>query len=174
MKKISKPPFTEYALFYENYIQLIDDQTSILDQLKNSAKAVHTLYKSTPENVLLESYAPGKWSLKDVLVHLMDVERVFLYRAMRFARQDRTPLPFFDENEFAKNAQANNINTPKLLKEYLACRNLTLAFFNNLNSKQMQLTGIASNFTMSVRACAWIILGHEYHHRKVIAERYLK
>lgn len=174
MKKISKPGFTEFALFYESYIERVDDSTSVLDQLKQSAKDVTALYKSLSEEQLHYSYAEGKWSMKDILMHMIDVERVFAYRAMRFARMDRTPLPFFDENEFAKNANADKINTTKLLKEYNACRNLTLAFFNNLNAKQMLHTGIASNCAMSVRACAWIILGHEMHHRGVMRERYVK
>jgi uncharacterized damage-inducible protein DinB len=173
MKKISKPYFTEFAMYYETYINLIDDTTSILDQLKASAKEITALFKSTDESRLRQPYAEGKWTMKDILMHLMDAERVFVYRAMRFARLDKTPLPFFDENEFAKNADANNINTTKLLKEFNACRNLTIAFFNNLTISQMKVTGIASNFTMSVRACAWIILGHELHHRKIIGERYL-
>ena len=173
MKKISKPDSNEYAMYYDTYLKMIVGNTSVLDQLKASTKEVIALYKSLSTEQLLRPYQPGKWSLKDVLMHLIDVERVFVYRAMRFARLDKTPLPFFDENEFALQAQADKIPLTKLLKEYVANRNATISFFNNLNSKQMERTGIASQFTMSVRACAWIILGHELHHRKVINERYL-
>jgi uncharacterized damage-inducible protein DinB len=172
MKKISKPNFTEFAMYYESYIDSIDGSISILDQLKSSAKSTTQLYLSLSEAQLLYRYAPGKWSMKDILMHLIDVERVFCYRAMRFARKDRTPLPFFDENEFAKQANADKVNIKKLLKEYNACRNLTIAFFNNLTAAQLMHTGIASNYSMSVRACAWIILGHELHHKKIIGERY--
>lgn len=174
MKKINKPKDTEYALYYDPYIALVQTDVSVLDQLKTSAKELSALYKSLNPEVLIRPYAEGKWSLKDILMHLIDAERVFVYRAMRFARMDRTPLPFFDENEFAQAAQADKISLPKLLKEYNACRNLTIAFFNNLTAKQTERAGIASQFTMSVRACAWIIMGHELHHRKVIMERYLK
>lgn len=174
MKKISKPDFTEFAMYYEPYIEKVDPTVSILDQLKSSAKEITALYKSLSEEQLRFRYAEGKWSMKDILMHLVDVERVFAYRAMRFSRLDKTPLPFFDENEFAKNAHADNISTTKLLKEFNACRNLSLAFFNNLTAKQMLLTGIASNYSMSVRACAWIILGHQMHHQAVINEKYLK
>jgi len=173
MKKISKPGINEYAMYYENYLKLVSYDSSVLDQLKTSAKEVTTLYKSLNAAALLTPYAEGKWTLKDVLMHLIDVERVFVYRAMRFARLDKTPLPFFDENEFALQAQADKIPITKLLKEYTANRNTTIAFFNNLTSKQTERTGIASQFTMSVRACAWIIMGHELHHRKIIRERYL-
>lgn len=174
MKKISKPRDTEYALYYENYVGLVPVETSVLDQLKVSAKEVTALYKSLSVEQLTTPYQSGKWSLKDLLMHLIDVERVFVYRAMRFARMDRTPLPFFDENEFAKQAQADKIPLSKLLKEYNANRNLTIAFFNNLTAKQVERAGIASQYTMTVRACAWIITGHELHHRNIIAERYLK
>jgi len=173
LKKINKPPFTEFAMYYEPYIDSVDEKTSVLDQLKISAKEITTLFRSLDENQLQQGYAEGKWSMKDILMHLIDTERVFVYRAMRFARSDRSPQPFFDENEFAKYAQADKINTTKLLKEFNANRNLTIAFFNNLTNKQMLQTGIASNFTMSVRACTWIILGHELHHRNIIRERYL-
>lgn len=174
MKKISKPDLTEFALFYEGYIDRIDGSLSVLDQLKRSAKDLTELYRSLSEEQLLYRYDEGKWSMKDILMHLIDVEKVFAYRAMRFARADRTPLPFFDENEFALQANADKINTSKLIKEFNACRNLTITFFNNLNAKQMLKKGIASNSPMSVRACAWIILGHELHHRRVIGEFYLK
>ena len=174
MKKISSPKGNEYAMYYEQYLKLVAQDSSVLNQLKASAKEVKTLYKSLDPAALITPYQPGKWSLKDVLMHLIDVERVFVYRAMRFARLDKTPLPFFDENEFALQAQADKIPLPKLLKEYNANRTLTIAFFNNLSNKQTERMGIASQFTMSVRACAWIIMGHELHHRKVIRERYLK
>ncbi len=174
MKKISKPSYNEYALYYEQYIELIDSNISVLDQLKKNAQSNNNLFKSLSNEVLTSPYSEGKWSIKDIIMHLIDTERVFVYRAMRFARLDKTPQPFFDENEFVKNANANKIPLSKLLKEYITCRNHTLSFFNNLNADQLKACGIASNFTMSVRACAWIILGHELHHIKVINERYLK
>lgn len=174
MKKISRPGYIEHAVYYEKYIALVHEDSSVLDQLKTNSKELILLYKSLNEEELITPYAPGKWSMKDLLMHLIDCERVFLYRAMRFARLDKTPLPFFDENEFAKNAQADKININKLLKEYQANRNATIQFFNNLNSTQLKHAGIASNFTMSVRACAWIICGHEKHHTAIIHERYIK
>lgn len=173
MKKISKPNYTEFAMYYEPYLALIDDSKSVLDQLKTSAKEISILFKQLAEEELKTPYEEGKWTLKDMLMHLIDTERVFAYRAMRFARGDQSAQPFFDENEFAKLADANKINTSKLLKEYNSCRNLTITFLNNLSAAQMLKKGIASNYAMSVRACAWIILGHELHHRNIVKERYL-
>jgi uncharacterized damage-inducible protein DinB len=174
MKKISRPDSSEHALYYERYINYVKDDSSVLKQLKANAKQMTHLYKSLNEDALCTPYEPGKWSLKDLLMHIIDCERVFLYRAMRFARLDKTPLPFFDENDFAKNAEADKIPTVRLLKEYQANRNATLQFFSNLRAQQYKARGIASNFPMSVRACAWIICGHEIHHTNVIYERYLK
>lgn len=172
MKKIAKPTYTEHAMYYEQYIQKIDESKSILDQLKETSKWLETILLTFSDEELCKPYAEGKWSLKDLLVHIIDCERVFVYRAMRFARNDKSSLPFFDENEFAKEAQANKIPIKKLLKEYKTTRQATIAFFNNLPLNVMKRAGIASSFTMSVRACAWIICGHEQHHISVMKEKY--
>lgn len=174
MKKITKPFSAEHALYYENYINLVPQNESVLQQLKSNAKQIIALYKSIPENDLLYRYQTDKWSMKDILMHIIDVERVFIYRAMRFARKDKTPLPFFNENEFAIHANADSIKTNNLLKEYQTNRNASIQFLNNLTSQQYKTMGIASNCATSVRACAYIICGHELHHLAVIRERYLK
>ena len=106
-------------------------------------------------------------------MHLIDGERVFLYRAMRFARNDKSPLPFFDENEFAKQANATAMPIRKILKEYKTTRQATLAFFTNQSAATLKRIGMASNASMSVRACTWIICGHELHHWNIIQDRYL-
>lgn len=172
MKKVKKPEYLEYAQYYEPYIELVQSDISVLDQLKKNSQKIATTFLSTPEEKLLQPYTPGKWSLKDLLMHMIDTERVFLYRAMRFARRDQTPLPFFDENNYATEARANDLNTRKLIKEYTATRQASLTFFNNLSASQFKHTGMASQFNMSVRACAWIICGHELHHWSVMLDRY--
>ena len=173
MKKIPLPSYLEYAQYYEPFIQQVDATKSVLDQLKSNAKSLVSLLQTLPENQLTTPYAEGKWSIKDIVMHLVDFERVALYRAMRFARNDKSPLPFFDENEFAKEAQANLILSKKLWKEYMLTRQSTIAFFVNLPTKTMQRAGMASNYTMSVRACAYIICGHELHHQHIIQTKYL-
>lgn len=105
--------------------------------------------------------------------HIIDCERVFLYRAMRFARNDKSAQPFFDENEFAKAAKASSLPIKKLLKEYKTARQATLAFFDNQNADTLKRAGIAGNTMTTVRAIAWIICGHELHHWNVINEKYL-
>ena len=173
MKKISKPSDTEYALYYEKFIHLVKEDMSVLDQMKENAKQIEQLFLSLPEEALRRPYALGKWSMKDILMHLTDGERVFLCRAMRFARNDKASQPFFDENEFAKEAKANLIPVKRILKEYKTSRQASLAFFSNQSSEILKRKGMASNTPMSVRACAWVICGHEIHHWNVIRERYL-
>ncbi|MBP6456497.1 MAG: DinB family protein [Chitinophagaceae bacterium] len=173
MKKIAKPERIEHALYYNEFIDLVDENESVLMQLKNNAKEIEFLLKSLTNETLNSSYAPEKWSIKDILMHLCDCERVFLYRAMRFARGDRSALSFFDENEYAKQAKANDLTIKYILKEYKTARATTLAFFQNQRVATLKKCGISSNASMSVRACAWIICGHELHHFNVIKTRYL-
>lgn len=173
MKKIPKPSHIEHAVYYESFINLVSNSTSVLDQLKTNANQLALLLLSLQEKQLTTPYAIGKWSIKDILQHLIDCERVFLYRAMRFTRNDKTAQPFFDENEFAKQANANAVPLKKLLKEYKTSRQSTIAFFGNQNAQTLKRAGIAGNTPTSVRALAWIICGHEMHHINVIKEKYI-
>jgi hypothetical protein len=174
MKKIARPIETEYALYYEKFINLVDRERSVLDQLKTNAKEIESKLLSLTKQELETSYEAGKWTIKDIIQHLVDCERVYIYRAMRFARNDKMPLPFFDENEFARQANANLIPIKKILKEYKTSRQASIAFFSNQSNLVLKRVGMASQASMSVRACAWIICGHELHHWKMIQEKYLK
>jgi hypothetical protein len=173
MKKIIKPTQFEHADYYGSFIKLVDESTNVLDQLRNNAKEIEILILSLTEPQLTTAYAEGKWCIKDIIQHLIDCERVFVYRAMRFARHDKTAQPFFDENEFAKAAKATTMPIKKILKEYKTSRQATLAFFNNQSADTHKRAGIAGNTMTTVRALAWIICGHELHHWRVIRERYL-
>jgi uncharacterized damage-inducible protein DinB len=173
MKKIQKPNKDEYALYYDRYIDLQGNDFKVLDYLRDSAKEMKTLILGLSEEQLLYRYEAGKWCMKDILMHIIDVERVFVYRAMRFARMDLTPTSFFEEDDYARAAQAHLIPTKKLVKEYLAQRNATISFFNNLTLRQLKAKGIAGNTTTSVRALAWIIAGHQIHHLSVIHQKYI-
>ena len=159
-------------MYYERYISLVDDQQPLLDQLKEQTRELEFLLKDLPVEQLVTPYAEGKWSLLDLLQHLTDAERVFTYRAMRFARNDRTPLPFFDEDAFAKEAGAVKKGWRRAWKEYKTNRQATLSFFSNQSAAELRRFGIASQTPMSVRACAWAICGHERHHIRIMRERY--
>lgn len=174
MKKISPALENEYAVYYHTYIKQLDPSAHVLKSLKEKVKEIESTLLSLSEAQLCHTYAPGKWTIKDIMMHLVDSERVFLYRAMRFARNDKTPLPFFDENEFAKQAQAGSMSIKKILKEYKSLRMSTLAFFDNQTIATLKRKGIAGSTPTSVRACAWIICGHELHHWEVIKKKYLQ
>ena len=172
MKKIAKPTDNEYALYYQSFIKLVNDDGALLKQLKDNCKMIEHFILSLSEAELLFSYEIGKWTVKDILQHLIDVERIFVHRALRFVRADKGTQTFFDENKFAEEANANKIPIKKLLKDYKANRNATVAFFENITVKDLKKTGYASNTPTSVRACAWIVCGHELHHFNVIKQKY--
>jgi uncharacterized damage-inducible protein DinB len=174
MKKIPKPGYLEHAVYYGQFIALVNTNASVLLQLKNNAKALEVLLKSLLNEQLERPYQSGKWTIKEILQHLMDVERVLMYRALRFSRNDPSAQPFFDENQYIENSIANELPIKKLLKEYKLQRQNTIVFFENQTAATLKRTGIASNTNMSVRACAWIICGHEFHHLNIIKERYLQ
>jgi uncharacterized damage-inducible protein DinB len=174
MKKITKPTDLEYAVYYEPFLQKLPADINVFKELKDNASQIKMLLSSLTEQQLTTPYAADKWTIKDILQHLIDFERVLIYRAMSFARNDKRPIPFFDENEYAKQANASKQPIKKLLKNYKAVRQATLAFFDNQTAATLKRSGIASNYTMSVRACAWIICGHEMHHLNVINEKYLR
>lgn len=173
MKRIPKPEPKEYAVYYSQYVDTIPEDTSILAVLKEEARAFEQFLLGLSEEQLHYRYAEGKWSIKDIVMHLIDCERIFLYRALRFSRNDQTPLPFFEENDYARLAEADKLKIRQILKEYKTQRAATLAFFNNQSQKALKRSGIASQAAMSVRACAWIICAHERHHKRIIHERYV-
>jgi uncharacterized damage-inducible protein DinB len=167
------PTNNEYAVYYQQYIDLCKKDVSIINQLKENLKANSHFFLSLTEEQLQHSYVQGKWTIKDILQHIIDVERVFLYRAMCFARGEKRAIPFIDENEFAKTAAASKISIKKLLAEYKATRLATIAFIKNQNASSQKRMGYASNTPMSARACMWVICGHEQHHVNVIKQKYI-
>lgn len=173
MKNIAKPTDNEYAVYYQDFINLVNTDVQVLKQLKENEKVIIALIKSLPDETLLYRYEKDKWNIKDILQHLIDVERVFIHRALRFARADKNAQAFFEENKFAAEADATKLPTKKLLKDYKNVRAATLSFFETFPISTLKKTGIASNSAMSVRACAWIICGHELHHLLIIKQKYL-
>jgi uncharacterized damage-inducible protein DinB len=173
MKRSRKPHFTEHALYYEQYINLLKEDESVLKQLKDNHKQLLSILKSLEPHQWDYAYAEGKWTIKQLLQHIIDVERLFIYRAWRFSRADKTPLSYYDENQFIEDALIQKVSPKKLLKEYQTLRLHTLAFFSNLNAEALKRKGIAGNTPTSANACAWIIAGHEYHHTQILLERYL-
>ena len=169
---LARPAPGTYLPYTQAYIDLVPADADPLAQLRQQAAEVHRELAGLTEAQALLRYAPGKWTPKEVLMHLADSERIFAYRALRFARADAQELPGFDENEFAANSEANDRPMSDLLTEYHAVRAATLAFFSGLNGGQLDRAGRANGGATSVRAVLFIIAGHEQHHLRILRERY--
>lgn len=164
---------SEYNTFYQVYINLIEE-IALIEALEKGLSATKLFFESIPENKWDYKYAIGKWTPKDILLHITDTERVFAYRALYFSRFINADLKGFDENIFAANADADNQTVRALLQNYESVRSATLTLFKSFNKNQMKQLGKANGSEMSVRAAGFIICGHEIHHCNIIRERYLK
>ena len=162
----------EYNSYYQPYIDKVED-VELLGALKRNGQSVMSFLKSIDENKLCYRYAEGKWSIKEIILHLIDTERVFAYRALCIARNGKEELPGFDQDIFVLHSHADNRSIDDLLSEYESVRMSTVSLFASFNHKILTAIGIANNSQLSVRAAAFIILGHEKHHLQIINERYL-
>jgi len=169
---IGRPEPNEAAPYYSNYIDLVsgDDMPGVIEtQLEKPL----SFLAGISEEQSLHRYAPDKWSIRELLSHVNDTERVFLFRALWFARGFRDPLPSFDQNIGVEGARADEISWARHLEEFRSVRLSTLAFFRNLPPDGWMRSGIASDNPFTVRALAYIIAGHVAHHTAIIQERYL-
>lgn len=173
MRKIEKPVEGEYAPYTMMYIGLLPDDGFVLKYLDENLKATKDFILSLPEEKLLYRYAEGKWTIKEILVHLIDDERIYSYRALRFARNDKTELPGFEQDDYAIHSGANEREIRDILKEFATVRRATISLFESFDRKALLRAGIASGNIMSVRAAAYHIAGHEMRHINIIRERYL-
>ena len=158
--------------FYKNYVKQIDEP-DVLQALRISGHRMLELVHSIPANKADHAYGPGKWTVREVLCHIMDAERIFCYRALRFARNDKTPLPGFEENDYAPQANASGRPLPKIAAEMAHIRSATIDLFESFTPEMLNRRGTASSKELSVVALGFIIPGHETHHRKILVERYL-
>ena len=163
----------EYAAYYGAYIDSVTDAYNLVEELEISVHRLVKFVQDIPMDKFDYRYAEGKWTIKDILLHLIDAERIFAYRALRFARKDETPLASFDENAYVAEANANSRSIQDLLSELLIVRQATLALFKSFSEEQLLRKGIASNNPMSVRALGFTIIGHQNHHQRIFQERYL-
>ena len=168
---MSKPSPTTYPPYFQKYIDLVPDE-ELLSGFVNQAVIIKNLLGSITEEKSVFAYAPGKWTLKDLLQHMIDTERIFCYRALCFARKEAFHLPGFDENEYAANASANNRTWQSLKEEFIAVRNATELLFKSFSEEELLRSGIANNILTSAVSMGFITLGHVYHHKKIIEERY--
>jgi hypothetical protein len=168
----TRPPADEYAPFYAGYISLVPDG-DVLGLLEEQRRDTLALLAELPEERGGHRYGPGKWSLKEVLGHVIDGERVFSYRALHFARGDRSPLPGMDQDPYVEAGRFGERSLADLIAEYDLVRRSTLALLRPLDAQAWGRRGVASGAEVTVRALAYIIAGHERHHLKILRERYL-
>jgi uncharacterized damage-inducible protein DinB len=171
--KIEKPEEDEYAPYTIRYIGLLPDDGLVLRHMEDNLKATCQFILSLPEERLTYRYAEGKWTIKEILVHISDDERIYAYRALRFARNDKTELPGFEQDYYAAHSGANERNIKDILEEFAAVRRATVSLFEGLDRESLVRVGVADGKVMSVRAAAYHIAGHELCHINVIKERYL-
>lgn len=167
----TRPAAGEFAPFYARYIAAVPDG-DLVERLRIEGAAIATLLRSLDRETAGHRYAPGKWSVLEVFGHLIDSERVFAYRALRFGRGDTTPLAGFDENLFAVEAGHDGRTPTDLAAELEAVRAATIALFASLAPAAWERRGEANGQPVSVRALGWMTAGHELHHRRILRERY--
>lgn len=168
---IPRPGADEYFEYYETYIRQVPGDDAMPTLERHVEGWLPALRKIT-ETQGLHRYAPGKWSVKEVLGHLCDGERVFCYRALRFARADETPLPGFEENEWVPASASDRRPIAEIVEELAAVRAASVALFRSFDGEMLARRGKANDKTISARALAWIIAGHAMHHQTGLRERY--
>ncbi|MFZ0772081.1 MAG: DinB family protein [Candidatus Sulfotelmatobacter sp.] len=168
---IARPQPDEYAPYYERYISLVQDD-DILNALDHQRRESMLLLSCRDDDDGDFRYAPEKWSAKEVLGHICDSERVFAYRALRISRADATPLEGFEQDDYVRNGPFANRPLADLVEDFIAVRRATLSLLRNLDEAAWLRRGIANKNEVSVRALAYIIAGHELHHRRILEEKY--
>ncbi len=168
---IARPHPGEYAPYYEHYISLVQGE-DILDTLDQQRRQTMLLLCGRDDEEGDFRYAPGKWNAKEVLGHICDSERVFAYRALRIARADTAPLEGFEQDDYVRNGPFAHRPLADLVEDFIAVRRATLSLLRNLEEAAWTRRGIANKNEVTVRALAYIIAGHELHHRRILEEKY--
>jgi uncharacterized damage-inducible protein DinB len=168
---IARPEPGEYAPYYDRYISLVGG-ADILSALDTQRRQTMLLLSGRDESEGDFRYAPDKWSAKEVLGHVCDTERIFAYRALRIARGDQTPLPGFEQDDYVRNGPFAKAAFEEIVEDYIAVRRATLTLLRNLDEALWTRRGVASKNEVSVRALAYMIAGHELHHRRILEEKY--
>ncbi|HYW40194.1 MAG TPA: DinB family protein [Terriglobales bacterium] len=171
-----RPQPGEYDPYYDRYISLVpgNDVFAALTALEVQRRQMLLLLSGRTEADGDLRYAPEKWSLKEVLGHINDTERIMSYRALRISRSDATPIEGFEQDDYVRNGPFGRVPLADLIEDYIAVRRATVSLFRNLDEAAWTRRGIANKNEISVRALAYIIAGHELHHRRIIEEKYLK
>jgi hypothetical protein len=172
LARASRPGEGEFLPYYETYIKLVP-AGDVLVTLDSQMAETQSLLRALPASSSTYRYAPGKWSVNELVGHLIDSERIFAARALRFARNDPTPLPGFEQDDYVRNSKFEAYPVAELASEFDSVRRATIFLFKHLEEPAWMRRGIANNAEVTVRALAYIIAGHELHHREILRSRYL-
>lgn len=162
----------KYPEYYHTYISKIHEPDLLMALLKNK-KSTESIYRNIAADRADHRYAEGKWSIKEVMMHIIDTERVMSYRALRVARNDKTALAGFDQDVFAKEYHLDGVNLDQLVEEFLAVRNASILLLRHITEDQLYYQGTASGWEITANALFHVIVGHAEHHNAIILERYL-
>lgn len=162
----------EYPAYQKNYIDTVDN-VDLIEELEISLHRFIRFVREIPMDKFDYRYAAGKWTIKDIIQHLIDSERIFAYRALAFARNDKTSLPGFEENDYANEANGDSRHLNSLLTELSEVRQSNIALFKSFSDEILMRTGTANDKPNSVRALGFAIIGHQNHHQNVYQQRYL-
>ena len=168
----TRPDPTEYGAYFGKYISLVPDG-DIVVTLSSQIENTLALLRTVSEDKAALPYAPGKWSIKEVVGHLIDTERIFAYRALCIGRNDKTPLPGFEQDDYVANTNFNRRTLASLLEEFTAVRRATIQLFKHFTDEEWQRRGTANAGEISARAAAYNVAGHELHHVGILKARYL-
>ncbi|MFN2437667.1 MAG: DinB family protein [Chitinophagaceae bacterium] len=168
-----KPDLNRVPPFYHNYVNLVM-QDDLEDAFSQNQQNIIDLLKSIPGERWDYRYADGKWTIKELVQHMIDAERIFCYRALCFARNDTVKLPGFEEDDYARNSKANQRFKESLIEELKVVQQSSVALFNSFDEEQLQASGIANNNSIYVLAIGFVVIGHALHHKKILEERYLQ
>ncbi|HSQ44136.1 MAG TPA: DinB family protein [Ginsengibacter sp.] len=167
-----KPPTTTYPVYFQRYINQVKEDDLKL-AFKNQMPAAEIFFQSISKEFSMRKYAEDKWTIKEVLQHIIDAERVFSYRAMCFARKEQSILPSFDENSYTINSHANGRDWNEMIEEFTATRKSSEYLFNSFTDDALNTVGKASDYTITAAALGFITVGHVEHHIRIIQERYI-
>lgn len=169
---LERPGPAEHDRYYGTYIGLVPEG-DVLEILATQLADTVELLGGVPAEREITGYAPGKWSVREVVGHLIDVERMFVHRALAIAREDPSALPSFDQDDYARSSNANERHLSELTDEWMAVRSSSVALFQSFTDEMWLRRGIASDVEFTVRTFPFIVAGHELHHRVILADRYL-
>ncbi len=168
---MKRPQADEYAAFYQKYIDTVSD--NVIAELEHQANSFPAFLNGISSDKASFAYAEGKWTIKELVGHVIDTERIMIYRALRVGRNDKTPLPGFEENDYVVNAHFCDRTLKSLADEFAVLRKANMYLVKSFTEEEVNRTGVSNGTPISVRALIFILAGHLNHHRNIVEERYL-